>query len=408
MVVAGDPSGDASAAALIASLCPALAVSELPTRDDLQPLSGTFAPRVFGAGGPKLAQAGADLAFDLTGDAVIGPADLLGKLRLLKLRFDELTRLACERQPDLILLVDYGAFNWRLARAIRARARAGESPFLNWRPKIVQYVSPQVWASRPGRADKMAKDLDLLLCLFPFEKEWYARRVPGMNVAWVGHPLIDRYSNNPAWLKRGVETDPPTILIFPGSRTGELKRHLPVMLGAAQIIGQKTRAQFKMVVDSEKLASMARSFCSNANGASGLEIAVGGVGEALSNATLAITKTGTITMECALFGVPAVAIYKTSPVTYALGRYLTHVKFLSMPNLLANEAVFPEFIQHQATAEKIAASALEILSDPKRRAAVKAKLESVAASLGGPGATARATEAIVKLMTDSGPRMLST
>jgi len=396
MIVAGDPSGDAHAAHLVKCLALAIPDAQFQLTNDPQPLTAPLAPRFFGAGGPKLAQAGVELAFDLTRDAVIGPGDALRKLTLLKRRFDALARLALERQPDLIVLVDFGAFNWRLARTIRARVRARRGPFFNWQPRIVQYISPQVWASRPGRADKMAQDLDLLLCLLPFEKEWYARRVPRLNVQCVGHPMIDHYAHDLHWAGRGVTTEPPTIVMLPGSRKRELERHLPVMLGAARIISQQQRVQFKMVLDNDTLGAKAKGFRSA--GMPRVEVQTGGLAQALGSATLAITKTGTITLECAYFGVPAVAIYKTSLSTYLLARCLTGVKFLAMPNLLANQTIYPELIQHRATAENIAASALDILIDPRRRTDLQAKLAAVIASLGGPGATARATAAIMKLM----------
>jgi lipid-A-disaccharide synthase len=397
MVVAGDPSGDANAADLVKSLALAIPDAQFQPTADMQPLTTPLAPRFFGAGGPKLAGAGVELAFNLTGDAVIGPGDALRKLALLKRRLDALARLALERQPDLIILVDFGAFNWRLARAIRGSVRARSGAFFNWRPAIVQYVSPQVWASRPGRADKMSKDLDLLLCLLPFEKEWYARRVPRFNVEWVGHPMIDHYARDPHWARRGATTDPPTIAILPGSRKAELERHLPVMLGAAHIISQKQRVQFKMVLDNDTLAAMAGEF--QFPGMPRVDVQSGRLAEALASATLAITKTGTITLECAYFGVPAVAIYKTSLSTYLLARWLiSGVKYLAMPNLLADQTIYPEFIQHRATAENIAASALDILMDPQRQKNIRAKLAAVIGSLGGPGATARATAAIVGLM----------
>ena len=156
MVIAGEASGDALAAGLVKSLSQKL----------------TNRPRFFGAGGPRMAQAGVALEFDMTAQAAIGISDVIKKLPVFRRIFRSLLQIALERQPDLIVLVDFGGFNRRFASAIRREARG------SWKPKIVQYVSPQVWASRPGRAKTMVRDLDLLLCLFPFEKEWYAQREP--------------------------------------------------------------------------------------------------------------------------------------------------------------------------------------------------------------------------------------
>jgi lipid-A-disaccharide synthase len=363
MVVAGDPSGDALAADLVRALASSLASA-----------------RFIGAGGPKMAEAGVRLSFDLTADAVIGLSDVVKKLPLFRRRMSELTRLAFLERPALIILVDFSGFNRRLARAIRN--------VCGREPKVVQYVSPQVWASRPGRADKMAQDFDLLLCLFPFEKEWYARRVPRFRVEWVGHPMLDIYKTG------GDEEGPvPTVVLLPGSRRGELKRHLPVVLEAAGLIAAKQNVRFKLVAPNEEMAEIIRKY----PGPSKIEIQTGQLDGALSSATIAIASTGTVTMECAWFGVPTVAFYKTSALTYAIGRQIVSVKYLAMPNILADRTLFPELIQHEATGEKIAAAALELLANPARRRDVRSELGKVIATLGGPGATARAAEAILGL-----------
>jgi lipid-A-disaccharide synthase len=367
MVVAGDPSGDAIAAGLVRALAAAL--------------PGT---RFIGAGGPQMAAAGVSISFDLTADAVIGLSDVLRILPRFFRHKRQLTQLAVEQKPDVIVLVDFEFFHRFLARAIRRQAAPG------WRPRIVKYVSPQVWASRPGRAAQMARDFDLLLCLFPFEKDWYARRVPELRVEFVGHPMFDRY---PAPVRKPGQV--PNVLLLPGSRRAELKRHLPVILGAARLIAARQEARFKLVASSEKLAALARAF--QAGGGPEIEIQIGHLEEALSEATVAIASTGTVTLECAWFGVPTVALYKTSLWTYWIARQLVTVDYLSMPNILANEPLFPEFIQHEATAPNLAKAALELLANPAHRVEIQAKLARVVSTLGGPGAAQRAVAAILKL-----------
>ncbi len=367
MVVAGDPSGDVLGAGLARALAAALP-----------------AARFIGAGGPEMAGAGVANSFDLTADAVIGLSDVARKLPRFFRHKRELTRLAVEQKPELIIHVDFSGFNRRLARAIRRGASPG------WRPRIVQYVSPQVWASRPGRAAKMARDFDLLLCLFPFEKDWYARHVPQFRVEFVGHPMFDRY---PAPVQKPGPV--PVVLLLPGSRRAELKRHLPVMLGAARLIAARQPVRFKLAAPSEEMAALARAF--PAGGGPEIEIQIGRMEEALSQATVAIASTGTVTLECAYFGVPAVALYKTSLWTYWIARQLVTVDYLAMPNLLAREALYPEFIQYEATAGNIAGAALELLGNPARRAEIQSKLARVVSTLGGPGAAQRAAEAILKL-----------
>ena len=398
MVVAGDPSGDANAADLVRALAVAVPGCQFQISSDAQPLTTPLAPSFFGAGGPKMAAAGVELAYNLTADSVIGPGDLFKKLPRLRRRFREMFRLAIARQPGLIILVDYGGFNLRLARAIKDYVRARTGVFFNWNPKIVQFISPQVWASRPWRAGGMARNCDLVVSIFPFEEKWYASRFPRLPVEFVGHPIFDRY---PARARAGVsrveESKPPVVLLLPGSRRGELKRHLPVMVEAAQLIAAKQSAQFKMVVPNEPAGAMARAVLSGSQAR--IDLQVGGLEEALSSATVAITKTGTITVECAYFGVPAVAIYKADWITYLGGRFLVNLKYLAMPNLLAGEVIYPEFIQGRATAENIAAAALEILGSRERREETRAKLDRIVPTLGGPGAARRAAAAIVKLIS---------
>jgi lipid-A-disaccharide synthase len=380
MLVAGEPSGDANGAALVRALAAA------------RP-----AARFIGAGGPQMAEAGLASSFDLTADAVIGLSAVIRKLPRFRRRLRELARLAAAERPDVIILIDFEFFNRCLARALRALAWHGAAPA--WRPRIVKYVSPQVWASRPGRAEKLARDIDLLLCLFPFEKEWYARRLSRLLVECVGHPMFDR--SPPA---AGGPEKPdaiPTIVLLPGSRRGELQRHLPVMLGAAALIAARQPAQFKLVAPNEDMAALARAAA--AAGAARVEIQTGHLEEALARATLAIASTGTVTLECARCGVPAVALYKTSLLTYLIARQIVTVNFLALPNLLAGEALYPEFIQGRATARNIAQAALELLSNPDRRGEVRAKLRQIISALGGPGAAARAAAAILDLTDTANP-----
>src|SRR6185295_142903 len=161
MIIAGEASGDMLAAELVRALKQTAQARAMP-----------FPPQFFGAGGPKMATAGVEVAFDLTRHAVIGLSDSLKKFRRLKRIFDELVQLACEQRPDVIVCVDFQEFNRRFVHAIRERSSNRRGWFHNWHPKIVQFVSPQVWASRPGRADQLAEDVDLLLSIIPFEKKW--------------------------------------------------------------------------------------------------------------------------------------------------------------------------------------------------------------------------------------------
>lgn len=406
MLIAGEASGDMLGAELVKEL--RIEMEQLPTySNNVQPLYADLAPRFFGAGGPRMADAGVELAFDMTQHSIIGlpgPRDYLKFRR----RFNQLFELAREREPHAIICVDFPLFNALFAAAIKKYVRARRGTFNNWEPKVIKYISPQVWASREKRAYKIARDFDLLLSIFPFEKDWYAARVPKFRVEFVGHPMIDRYRSaervapqlEALGVNLGAETI-STIVLLPGSRKKELERHFPIMLEAfGKIQAALPAVHAVAILPDDRLAGMARAFLESSLRApqSAIRIQVGGLAEALTGADLAISKTGTVTMECAYFGIPTVTLYKASWFTYEIGKRIVKVKSLTMPNLLAQEPVFPEFIQDAATPENISRAALELLRDKPRRERVKAKLAEVIASLGGPGASRRAADAILKII----------
>jgi len=421
MLIAGEASGDALAAELVSVLrTKVLEIESAPT-DDAQPLRTALAPRFFGAGGPKMAAAGVELAFDMTQHSVIGISDALKNYLKFRRLFHQLLKLAIERQPDAIIGVDYGGFNLRFGHAVRQYGRNHCGMFQDWNPKIIQFVSPQVWASRPGRANLLAADYDLLLSIFPFEKDWYAKRVPELKVEFVGHPMVERFRKIEVRSPKSEgSAASPTILLLPGSRADEVRRHWPVMIDAAKLITSKAQTTlFGLVLPNEQLVGIlwweiARrtglkfrmagpptpsdvEFCASKLGLN-LKIRIGDLPSALMQTDVAIASTGTVTVECAFFGVPTVTLYKTSWSTYEIAKRIVTVKSLTMPNLLAGEEIYPEFIQTAATPENISRAALELLNDEARCKTLKAKLASVVASLGGPGANARAADGIVSLL----------
>jgi lipid-A-disaccharide synthase len=383
MLIAGEASGDLLAAELVSALLAALKRSE----------DGRV-PQFFGAGGSRMATAGVELAFDLTQHSVIGISDVLINYFKFRRLFHQLLKLAIERKPDAIIGVDYGGFNLRFGHAIKQYVRKNRSASTPWNPKIIQFVSPQVWASRPGRANLLAADYDLLLSIFPFEKDWYAKRVPKLRVEFVGHPMVDRSSKSRVQSPKS-ENAAPTVLLLPGSRKSELQRHLPPMLGALKLIQEKLPSvKAKMVLPDEALKQLADKLFTLP---SDTEIQIGNLPQALAQADVAIASTGTVTVDCAFFGVPTVTLYKTSWLTYQIAKRIVTVKSLTMPNLLANEEVFPEFIQGAATPDHIARAALELLQNEPRRIQIKKRLAEIISSLGGPGATTRAATAILSL-----------
>jgi lipid-A-disaccharide synthase len=393
MLIAGEASGDMLAAELVRALRQEFAEAEAIPTADFQPLHASLEPRFFGAGGPRMAAEGVDLALDMTEHSVIGLTEVLKHYLKFRRLFHQLFELALARQPDAIICVDFSGFNRRFAHAVRQYTHARADWFHDWDPKLIQYVSPQVWASREGRAYQMAHDYDLVLSIFPFEQEWYAKRVPQLPVEFVGHPIVDRYAEGrrPRGEWRGTQGT-STLLLLPGSRAIELTRHLPVMVAALELIRAKMAdLRTRMVLPNENLLKQAKALGLPAS----LEVQAGGLPEALAEADVAIASTGTVTTECAYFGVPTVALYKTSWSTWQIAKRIVKVKYAAMPNLLANEEVFPEFIQSDATPDNITRATVELLRDASRRAKVKVKLTKIVTSLGNPGAPRRAAKAIV-------------
>lgn len=372
MIIAGEASGDALAGELVTAL-----------------RSRTSDARFFGVGGEKMAAAGVEIIFDLTKNAVFG-AEAFARLLEFRRRFKALLKLAIQRRPDAIICVDFAGFNLRFAHAVkehvRARRGAGE-----WSPKVIQYVSPQVWASRPGRAKRLERDVDLLLTIFPFEKQWYADRAPSMPVEFVGHPVVERFSLESVARPDGPSRTPARLVILPGSRPSELRRHLPVLSAAVELIRKELEVEITMVL-AENLFAQARA----AGLPRDVKLQSTGLAEALAGADAAIAKSGTITLECAVLRVPTVAMYKTSWLTYEIAKLIVSLRWIAMPNILANEEVFPEFVQHAATPENISRATLEFLNDSARRTYVRARLDQIVASLGAPGAAGRAAQAILR------------
>jgi lipid-A-disaccharide synthase len=373
MLIAGEASGDLLASELVLALR-----AKWPDA------------KFFGAGGAKMAAAGMELAFDMTQHAMVG-IPTIGKFLALKKLAQDLLTLGIQRKPDAVIGVDYGGFNLHFGHSVKEYVRS--HPEASWNPKLVQFVSPQVWASRPGRANLLAADYDLLLSIFPFEKDWYAKRVPKLRVEFVGHPMLDRIQKPSTSAKSAADKEGRMVLLLPGSRKSELKHLLPVILGAWKYVHEQIPSlRAKMVLPNVQMETMA----AQAEQA-GVEIQVGNLPEALAQADLAITKTGTVTMECAFFGVPAVTMYKKSLLGLAIALGIVTVKSLTMPNLMAGKEVYPEFLQDAATPENVALAALELLRNEPRRQKIKAQLAEIIASLGEPGANKRAAAAIASL-----------
>ena len=370
MFMAGETSGDTLAVELL---------------DALRAQSGEV--EAFGAGGPKMQAGGVDLTLDLTEHAVVGIWEAIRNYGKFKGFFDQLLDLAFERKPEAIICIDNPGFNLRFVRALRQRAAGTD-----WRPRIIYYISPQLWAWHSSRAHQIARDVDLLLSIFPFEKEWYAKRAPGLPVEFVGHPLCDRYPDLEFREPHELH-DPPRLLLLPGSRSKEISRHLPAMVAAAR----KLSVEPMIVFPNESLAAQARLITP---AVADWDLRIGGLHEALAEADVAIASSGTVTLECAWFRVPTVVLYKTSWITYLLGRFFVKINHIAMPNVLAEREVFPEFIQRAATPKNLAREASRFLENTSRRKTLRADLNQIAQTLGQKGAAPRAAKAVLRLLEE--------
>jgi lipid-A-disaccharide synthase len=371
LLVAGEASGDLHGADLLRAL--------RQRRPDVE---------VFGLGGEHLRAAGMHTIADAREVATVGVVEGAGRLRTLLRVYRTLARRLRDEKPDLCVLIDFPEFNLRLARVARA---AGVPVFY--------YIGPQVWAWRRGRVRKIARLVDRLAVVFPFEPGLYEPWLPG--VEFVGHPLLDRAEvtrgRDETLRLHGLEPARRTVLLLPGSRAKEIDYILPGMLDAVRELATTGDYQFALglahTLDRAEVEARIR--------AAGVQVPV--VADDLYNlvaaADLALVTSGTATLECALLECPMVIVYRLSPVTWALGRLLVRgVTHVGMPNIVAGREVVPELLQSDVTGPRIAAAARGILEDPARRAAIRAGLGEVRQRLGRGGAADRAAAIAVEMM----------
>jgi lipid-A-disaccharide synthase len=367
LMVAGEPSGDAHGAELIQAL------------KEKKPKT-----RIIGVGGPRMAAAGQEQLLDLSAHAVLGLTEVLKQYFKFRKFRDEVLDLAKRERPDAVVLIDCSGFNLRLTPQLR-RDLPGT--------RIVYYISPQVWASRAGRVKDMQRDIDLLLAILPFEKAWFEKAAPGFNVEWVGHPVLDRIRKIEV-----VEPNPNFVALLPGSRRTEVEKHLPVLWESALIMGRnRPGLKFILLSPNEAIQKFALQLLAKLPAPNfTFEYNIGYAVSHLSRCSLAIVASGTASLECALVGIPQVVVYRVHPLTYAVGRRVVKVKYLSIVNVMANEAIVPEFLQDNLEASAVAQEALELLGNPQRRDNMKRRVAQVVSTLGEPGASKRAADAILR------------
>jgi len=342
----------------------------------------------FGVGGASLREAGLEALAPAEDISVMGLAEVLPRLPRILSILRQLARAAAERRPRAALLVDLPDFNLRLA----ARLKRLGIP-------VVYYVSPMIWAWRQGRARKIARLVDRMLCILPFEERFYEGT--GVSARFVGHPFAERPQPLPASAYRAELGLPPgrtTVTIMPGSRPAELRRLLPAMLEAAERIRQAhPDAQFVVPVAPTLRPEALRPYLA-AHATLEVKLVDGKAQQAVGASDAALVKSGTSTLETALMLRPMVVVYKLSWLSYLVGRLLVRIAHFALVNILAGRGIVPELLQRQASPERMADEVNRLLGDAAARERQLAGLREVRASLGEPGAPGRVAEEIARAM----------
>jgi len=314
---------------------------------------------------------------------VVGLVEVLKKYAWFRRKFAETLQQIGELQPDAVILIDYPGFNLRLAKALRQRGYAG---------KIIYYISPQVWAWHRGRIPGMGKLLDLMICIFPFEKDLYEGC--GLRTVFGGHPLVEYHRRR----RHNITREPGLIGFFPGSRHREIAKHFPPLLDAAQRMKvERPALKFVASAASEKLAATMRAMLA-ANPVAGLTIETGTAHTLMQRVACGAVASGTATLEAAILELPYCLIYKVSPGTYLAGRMLIRVPFLGIINILAGREVVKELLQRHCTGRRIAAELLRLSDDSTARTALSGELRTIVEKLAGDDAYGRAAVAILSTL----------
>jgi len=336
--------------------------------------------KFIGRGGLQMQQvAGAQFKNWIGDAAVLGLWEVLRKYGYFREQFRQTLNEINECKPDAVVLIDYPGFNLRLARALRRQSQ---------RYKTIYYISPQVWAWNRGRIKKMARFIDLVLCIFPFETDLYS--ASDLRAVFVGHPMIERLETQ----KIDTPRDPNLIGLFPGSRLREVRKIFPVMIEVARLLlHHNPTLRFRVAAASEELALEMNEQLADRQA---IEINVGETAAIMQRAFVGIVASGSATLEAAYFGMPFVLIYKVAWPTYIAARLVVNVDFLGMPNLLAGKEVVPEFIQHEAKPDAIVNAVRLLMEDSPARDRMISDFDAIRRKLGGTGASERAARAILE------------
>ena len=365
-VIAGELSGDAHGAGMLRALA--------ALHPDLE---------IHGAGGPEMHELSGGKVRDWVEDAaVMGFWEVLKRYHWFKARFDEMLAEAVALRPQALVLVDYPGFNLRFAAAIRKALPETH---------IIYYISPQVWAWNKGRLPKMARILDEMLCLFPFEQAIFEGA--GLKTTFVGHPLVDELEAR----RTEISRDEKLVALLPGSREREIARLFPMMLESAHRLHQKhPQVRFAACGASPKLTTRMREMSAAAGMADLVRIEEGGAHTLMQQAACGVVASGTATLEAAYFGLPYCLVYKVAWPTYLAARLLVTIEHIGLINILAGTRVVEEFIQGEAEAPQVERSLSRFLEDAAHREATRRQVLATAAKLGATGAHERAANAVAR------------
>jgi lipid-A-disaccharide synthase len=378
LVSAGEASGDLYAALVVEELRRAWPDAEF-----------------FGCTGPRLRAAGVKTVVDAASLAVVGLVEVVAHLPRIYGEYRKLLASADEAKTDLAILTDSPDFHLRVAKQLHARG-----------VPVAYLVAPQVWAWRKGRLKTMRRALRHLLCIFPFEKEFFERE--GIRTTYIGHPLASlvkpSMGKEAFFRKHGLDLTRPLVAVLPGSRRGESARHLPALMdAAARLVGDRPGEMLREGQRKQPLnfllpasANAGAEFFRQRLGGSPIRAIEGESWDAMAHADLALAASGTVTVEAALLGTPMVTFYKVTAASWAMGKMLVDVPFYCMVNLVAGRAVVPELMQGRMTGERIAQEARRLLTDPVARGRMQAGLAEVREKLSGGGNAPYRAAAIIQ------------
>jgi lipid-A-disaccharide synthase len=370
MLVVGEASGDVHGAQLVRALS-----------------DKDHTLRFFGVGGEQLQRTPFEALFNVSQLASMGLLELAGSVRNIWQAYRILSQAMRKRKPNLLVLIDFPEFNLRLAKLAKKLGIP-----------VLYYISPQIWAWRRGRVRQIARWVDHMALVFPFEVQFYEKW--GVKVSFVGHPLLDivrfQESRESMLAELALDAEKQTIAILPGSRRGEISYHLPVLLDAALRLSQDSGIQFLVIrastVDRREIESMLKRVPLR------IPIVEEKRYDAVNACDLAWTASGTVTVETALLLKPMIIVYRLSWLTYALARMLVKVKHVGMVNIMAGEAVVPELIQGDFTAASVVKETRNLLENQDLRDRIVGKLAALKQKLGAAGAAHRVADIALSMI----------